>query len=118
MAIDVDGLAGDILSALRAILGEDAPKLAQLGAERASRLARQADWIAGATLDGTLNEEDRDWFLDDLARMAVDFARTLALHTLLTIERAWNAVVGTLWSALRGALGIAGLPLPALPVTA
>lgn len=117
-AIDVDELASDILQALRVILAEDVPKLAELGVERSRRLAQMADMIAGQWNAGRLTEEDRDWFLDDLARLAADFARTIALKTLLTVERAWNAVAGALWSALRAAVGVAGLPIPAMPLVA
>lgn len=115
-AINVEELAGDILKALRAILAEDVPKLAELGVERSRRLAQMADMIAGQWNRGELSEEDRDWFLDDLARMSADFARTIALETLLTVERAWNAVAGVIWTALRAAIGVAGLPVPAIPL--
>ena len=117
-AINMEDLSGDILAALRAILAEDVLKLAGLGVDRSRRLAQTADMITEQWNAGKLTVEDRDWFLDDLARLAADFARTIAFETLLTVERAWNAVVGVLWTALRAATGVAGLPIPAMPLLA
>lgn len=113
--LDAGQLAEDIVNKLRTILASDAPKLAHLGVDSVTRLAKHARMIARGWEAGELTDDERDWFLAALARLAADFVRNIVLNTLLTIERAWNAVVGTLWSALRAATGLSGLPLPAIP---
>jgi hypothetical protein len=115
---DVDALGGQIIQALNDSLQGDITVFVAFSERQARGLATQAAWIAEATLTGELTAEDRQWFLDNLEQLAANFARTCAALTLLTIQKAWNAIVGTLWNAINGAVGAATglvLPVPATP---
>lgn len=71
------------------------------------------------TLSGTLADDDEfyQFFLDDLERNASDMVKHIAMLTALTIEKAWNAVVGILWGGIRTILSGAGVPGNLLPDT-
>jgi hypothetical protein len=115
---DVEALGGQILKALNDSLQGDIAVFVAFSERQARGLAKQAAWIAEATLAGELTAEDREWFLGNLEELAANFARTCAALTLLTIQKAWNAIVGTLWNAINGAISAATgivLPVPAAP---
>jgi hypothetical protein len=117
---DVDQLGAKIINALNESLEGDIMVFVAFADRQARGLAKQAAWIAEATLNGELTAEDREWFLENLKELSTNFARTVVALTLLTIEKAWNAIVGTLWEAINGtisaAIGIV-LPVPAPPGT-
>lgn len=119
IGFDPDQVVKSILAALSGVLTEDIKNHVEFAERQSKALAMQAAWIAEETATGTLSAEDRDWFLKDLARLAENFAREIAALTVPTVEKAWNAVVGVLWSAINGAvsavLGGMRLPLPKLP---
>ncbi len=117
-AIDVDALIKDLLGALSGAINDDIKNHVEFAERQAKALAKQAAWITEGTIKGELDEEDRDWFLNDLATLAANFARTVAALTILTIEKAWNAIVGAVWSAINGAVDSAlgfALPIPKVP---
>ena len=86
-------------------------------------LAQQGALIAQSRLAGTLSEDDDlfDFFVQQLKDLTPNFARSVAPMTLLTIEQAWNALVGVVWGTVNKALSagrLAGLPLPTLTLGA
>lgn len=115
---DVDALGTKIIAALNQSLNGDITTFVAFAERQARNLAKQAAWIAEATLQGELNAEDRKWFLDNLEQLSTNFAHTCAALTLLTIQKAWNAIVGALWGAMNEAISAATgvmLPVPAAP---
>lgn len=111
---DPGHVAQDMLAALSGVLRQDIQEQVSFAARQSKALAMQAAWIADETAMGKLSADDRDWYLNDLANLSANFARTLAALTLLTAEKAWNAIVGVLWTAINGAVGAAlgGIKLP------
>jgi len=112
--IDIDDLTRQIIGRLDAELGDDITKFVGFAGKQAKRLAKQAAWIAEASAKGELDDDDRNWFLDNLKELSTNFARTVAGLTLLTIEKAWNAVVDILWNAMSTVVG-STLPIPVPP---
>ena len=115
---DPDELLRNILGALTDAVHGDIRNHVQFAERQAKALAKQAAWITEAAIKGEIDADDRAWFLDDLAKLSENFARTVAALTILTIEKAWNAIVGVIWNAINGALQTAlgtVLPIPAVP---
>lgn len=115
---DPTELGRQIIEQLNSLLDRQITLTVGFAEQQARSLAKQAAWIAEATVNGELVAEDRDWFLDNLKTMSENFVRTIVALTLLTIEQAWNAVVGTIWGAINNALDAAiGMivPTPAAP---
>lgn len=111
---DVDQLVAAILGDLNALLDKDIGEYVAFAKTQTKALAKQAAWIAEAAVKGEIDEDERTFFLKDLARLAENFAKVVVGLTLLTIEKAWNAIAGRIWQALSAALKVA-LPLPAVP---
>lgn len=115
---NIDQVGKDILDALNGLLEDDIGNYVEFAERQTKALAKQAAWIAEATLNGELSDDDRDWFLKNLEKLAENFARTVIALTILTLEKAWNAIVGTLWKAINGAveatLGFA-ISIPGVP---
>lgn len=108
---DVDQLAADIKDAVSGVLQTDVTTLRGFSERQVKAMAKQAAWIAEATILGELSDELRDHFLDTLEDMARNFAHTLRGLVLITVEKVWNAVVATLWRAIGQAARIV-IPLP------
>ena len=117
-AIDVNSLVKNLLGSLSEAISEDIKLHIRFADRQAKTLAKQAAWIAEGTVNGELDVEERDWFLSNLGDLSVNFARTVASLTILTIEKAWNAIVGEIWKAINGAVDTAlgfTLPIPTMP---
>ncbi len=108
---DTEAIGKDIVDTLNGILNDDISRYVSFFKSQTLGLAKQAAWIAEATATGEIDADTRDWFIGNLQRMTEDFIRTLVGLTLLTIEKAWNAVVGILWGAINTALDAASIPI-------
>lgn len=111
MDFDLDGLIAGILAALKAEVSEGWATIEAFSADQARMLANQAKMIAVARRDGSLKDDDHafNFFTEQMKRLAENFARTVAALSVLTLERAWNAVVGVVWDTVNAFLGAAGL---------
>lgn len=115
--MDASEIVEQVLAALRGEIGEGFGEIAGFAQRQAEMLAKHAKLIADQRIDGVLRDDDeyyRFW-LDGLERDTLDLARNIAMLSILTIEKAWNAVAGVLWGAMRTILTAAGLPGPLLP---
>jgi hypothetical protein len=106
MAFDVDGLLQNILSAGKTVLNQDLPAMGGFSQQQLQAIARQAALIAEGTLDGSINKDTRDYFLQSLEDMTRSFVNTLAGLAVVTAEKLWNAMVGVLWGAINKATGL------------
>jgi hypothetical protein len=61
----------------------------------------------GGVASGQITAETRDFFLDSLEDMALNFAKTLRGLLMVTIEKVWNAVVSVIWKAIPSVTGLA-----------
>ncbi len=110
MAIDTAALVNDIKTAASNVINQDVAVLRGFSERQVEALAKQADLIAEGVLSGDIDEGLRDFFLDSLEDMALNFAKTLRGLLMVTIEKVWNAVVGVLWKSIESATGIGLTP--------
>ncbi len=116
--IEVNGLVDDLLRRLSEAIDGDIKEHVQFADRQAKALAKQAAWIAESTVNGELDDEERDWFLSNLGELTANFARTVATLTILTIEKAWNTIVEEIWKAINSAVDASlnfTLPIPEMP---
>ncbi len=111
MAIDVGQLVEDMRNAASAILKKDVVTLRGFSERQLKAIAQQAAFVEAGIQSGGITDETRDFFLDSLEDMALNFAKTLRGLLMVTIEKVWNAIVGVIWKAIEAATGIA-LPKP------
>jgi len=107
----------DIVAALKGELGEGYSTIKSFAESQAKLLAKQADRIAKSRVSGSLKDDDElyEFFLDGLRQNAENMVKAIVMLSALTIERAWNAVAGVLWGAIRTTLSGAGVPDSLLP---
>ena len=118
VTIDLGKTVNDIIKALNDVLTGDIKTNVPFINQQATALVAQAQLIAQQTNAGELTAEQRSFFLDHLADHTKDLALMVAALTVLTAEKAWNAIVGVLWGAINTAisatLGGIKIPLPKL----
>lgn len=106
MAIEINQLMDDIKNTASAVINQDVTVLRGFSERQLKALAKQADLIAEGIISGDIDEDLRDFFLDSLEDMALNFAKTLRGLLMVTIEKVWNAVVGVLWKAIGSVTGL------------
>ncbi len=120
MDIDTSQLTTDILAALRGEIASGWGRIRAFSEKQAKALATQAAFITQSRVAGSLREDEGlfRFFVDQLKEMAANFARSVAAMTIVTLDRAWNAIVGVVWGAVNQVLtgaGLGRLPVPRAP---
>jgi hypothetical protein len=110
-AIDIATLINDMKNAASQIINKDVTTLRGFSERQIKAIAKQAELVAIGIADGGITEETREFFLDNLEDMALNFVKTLRGLLIVTIEKVWNAIVGVIWKAIEAATGIE-LPSP------
>ena len=105
--IDISKLMEDIKSAATEVLDKDVTTLRGFSERQIKAMAQQSALLAKGIAAGEITEETREFFLDSLEDMALNFAKTLRGLLMVTIEKVWNAVVGVLWKSIEAVTGIA-----------
>jgi hypothetical protein len=111
MTIDVTQLVNDIKNAASQVLNKDVATLRGFSERQVKAIAQQAALVETGILSGGITDETRDFFLDSLEDMALNFVKTLRGLMMVSIEKVWNAVIGVIWKAIEKATGIT-LPTP------
>jgi len=115
--MDNQAILNDMVSALKGELGGGYSAIASFVQSQGRLLAKQAESIAKSRLSGSLKDDDEmfEFFLDNLKSNSENMAKAVVEMSALTIEKAWNAVAGVLWGAIRTTLSGAGVPANLLP---
>ena len=107
MTIDVNQLVTDIKAAASNVLNADVSTFRGFSERQLQAIAKQTEFVASGIASGEITPETRDFFLDSLEDMALNFAKTLRGLIMVTVEKVWNAVVGVIWKAISTATGLA-----------
>ena len=105
--INVAELMEDIKSAATEVLNKDVTTLRGFSERQIKAMAQQTALLAKGVASGEVTEDTREFFLDSLEDMALNFAKTLRGLLMVTIEKVWNAVVGVIWKSIEAVTGIA-----------
>jgi len=105
--IDISKLMEDIKSAASEVLDKDVTMLRGFSERQIKAIAQQSALLAKGIAAGEITEETREFFLDSLEDMALNFAKTLRGLLMVTVEKVWNAVVGVIWKSIQAVTGIA-----------
>ena len=106
MSIDINQLMVDMKEAASQVINQDVTELRGFSERQLKALAKQAELISKGVVTRDIDEDLRDFFLDSLEDMALNFAKTLRGLLMVTIEKVWNALVGILWGAISTVTGI------------
>ncbi|MFT6268502.1 MAG: hypothetical protein ACJAVV_001316 [Alphaproteobacteria bacterium] len=113
MDIDIQAMIKTITGSVSDITGKDASTLKGFTKRQMKGLAKQSKLIALGVSTGEFDDEMRDFFLANLKKTTLNFAKSFVGMMLVTIEKIWNAVVGVLWGAINKATGL-GLAIPVM----
>lgn len=113
--IDLDELAAAIVGALKDAVQPGVNIATAFVKSQANALAMQAALITGARVSGQITEEQFKRFNKQLRALTENFVRTVAHLFLITLQKAWNAVVDVLWGRINDVLDSAGLPKLPIP---
>jgi uncharacterized protein with HEPN domain len=113
MSLDLEQLIADIKAAATSVLKSDVAAFRGFSERQVKAIAQQTKLVATGIATGQISEETREFFLDGLEDMALNFAKTLRGLLMVTIEKVWNAVVGAIWNAISSVTHLV-LPAPVL----
>lgn len=105
-AIDTAQLINDMKDAATGILNKDVTTLRGFSERQITAIAQQSELVALGIASGQITEETREFFLDSIEDMALNFAKTLRGLLMVTIEKVWNALVDVIWKAIEAATGL------------
>ena len=106
MNFDVNQLVTDMKAAASTILKADVSTFRGFSERQLQAIAKQTEFVARGIASGEITSETKDFFLDSLEDMALNFAKTLRGLVLVTVEKVWNALVGVIWKAISTATGL------------
>jgi hypothetical protein len=106
-SIDVGQLSTQIQAAASAVIGQDVKQLRGFSLQQVNDIAQQAADIAAGVADGSINPDNRAWFMGQLEEMTRSFVNTLAGMAVVVVEEVWNAVAGAVWGQINRATGLA-----------
>lgn len=106
MELDITQLMKDISTAVSAVLGKDITTIQGFRDRQLKAIAQQSALITAGIATGEITEETREFFLDSLQDMVLNFLKTLQGVAQVTIEKAWNAAVTVIWDAIEKVTGI------------
>lgn len=104
--IDLDKLVGDSIAAASAAIGDDITRMEGFARSQFLAIAQNAADIVEDRIAGRLSESEAKMLLDRIPRLVRNTINTLRGLTLVTVEKAWNAVAMTVQNAVRSALGL------------
>ncbi len=107
MTIDVKQLILDLQSAATGAVSRDISTLGGFSQEQLEAIARQAATVAAGIVDGSIPPDLHSYFLNSLQELTRSFVNVLDGLTVVTAEKAWNAMVGVLWGAISKVTGVA-----------
>lgn len=104
--IDTAQLIEDMRNAVNQILNKDVTTLRGFSERQIKAIAQQSELVAIGIASGKITEETREFLLDGIEDMALNFAKTLRGLLMVTVEKVWNAIVEVIWKAIEAATGL------------
>lgn len=100
MDTDVAKIISEIKTIASGILEKDVSTVRGFSERQVEAIAKQTVIIQKGVANGDIDEDLREFFLDGLEAMALNFVNTLKGILMVTLEKLWNAIVGFLYKAV------------------
>ncbi len=100
MAEDVTTIIKGIKDIASGILEKDISAVRGFSERQVEAIAKQTVIIQKGVANGDIDEDLREFFLDGLEAMALNFVNTLKGILMVTLEKLWNALVNFLYKAV------------------
>lgn len=96
MEINIEQIVSDIKGAITKIAKKDFSDIRGFQQNQAEALAKQAKIIAIGVANGEISDDLKEFFIDGLEAMTLNFVKTLKGLLEVTIEKVWNAIMKVL----------------------
>lgn len=100
MPDNVTTIITDIKDIASGILAKDISTIRGFSERQVEAIAKQTVLIQKGVASGDIDEDLREFFLDGLEAMALNFVNTLKGILMVTLEKLWNALVKFLYKAV------------------
>lgn len=100
MAENVANIITEIKDIASGILEKDISTVRGFSERQVEAIAQQTVIIQKGIANGDIDEDLREFFLDGLEAMALNFVNTLKGIMMVTIEKLWNALMKFLYKAV------------------
>ena len=100
MADNVTNIINEIKDIASGILEKDISTVRGFSERQVEAIAKQTVIIQEGIVNGDIDEDLREFFLDGLEAMALNFVNTLKGILMVTLEKLWNALVNFLYKAV------------------
>ncbi|SRX54337.1 hypothetical protein [Aequorivita sp. CIP111184] len=100
MSENVANIITEIKDISSSILEKDISAVRGFSERQVEAIAKQTALIQNGVENGDIDEDLREFFLDGLEAMALNFVNTLKGILAVTIEKLWNALVNFLYKAV------------------
>lgn len=100
MADNVTNIINEIKDIASGILEKDISAVRGFSERQVEAIAKQTVIIQEGIANGDIDEDLREFFLDGLEAMALNFVNTLKGILMVTLEKLWNALVNFLYKAV------------------
>ena len=100
MADNDTNIINEIKDIASGILEKDISTVRGFSERQVEAIAKQTVIIQEGIANGDIDEDLREFFLDGLEAMALNFVNTLKGILMVTLEKLWNALVNFLYKAV------------------
>jgi len=100
LADNVTNIINEIKDIASGILEKDISTVRGFSERQVEAIAKQTVIIQEGIANGDIDEDLREFFLDGLEAMALNFVNTLKGILMVTLEKLWNALVNFLYKAV------------------
>ncbi len=97
---NVANIITEIKDIASGILEKDISAVRGFSERQVEAIAKQTVLIQNGVKNGDIDEDLREFFLDGLEAMALNFVNTLKGILMVTLEKLWNALVNFLYKAV------------------
>lgn len=97
---NVANIISEIKDIASGILEKDISAVRGFSERQVEAIAKQTVLIQNGVKNGDIDEDLREFFLDGLEAMALNFVNTLKGILMVTLEKLWNALVNFLYKAV------------------
>ncbi len=97
---NVANIITEIKDIASGILEKDISAVRGFSERQVEAIAKQTVLIQNGVKNGDIDEDLREFFLDGLEAMALNFVNTLKGILMVTLEKLWNALVKFLYKAV------------------
>ena len=110
MGLDIAQLVTDLKNAASTELAADVSTFQGFAERQLQAIGEQADLVARGILSGEITAATRDFFLQGIKDLTLNFVKTLEGLVTASIEKVWNAMVGVIWNAIAKLTGMTLTP--------